>query len=190
MNSCLIVVDAQKVFVKNTLPVVQEKIREVLQHGYFDYKVATKFVNLSGSFYERYLGWCEARGEDECSLIDGIESLCDCTFTKTQYSVFTDEFVNFLQDNDIGRLYFAGYDLDGCILSSAIAAFDRCIDFSVITDCCGTSGGQEIEASAVRILERLVGKRQLVTLNTIMHDSELMRRVDKVLTNTTVKRGV
>ena len=56
-------------------------------------------------------------------------------FEKNAYSIFKlDEFVDFLSQNKISKLFFCGLDLDSCVLASAFEAFDLGFDFEILYD--------------------------------------------------------
>lgn len=53
----LIIVDVQKGFITNSNKNMLENINKLLERSHFDRIFATKFVNLNGGQYQRFLDW-------------------------------------------------------------------------------------------------------------------------------------
>ena len=76
-------------------------------------------------------------------------------FEKNTYSIFkSKEFVDFLSQNKISKLFFCGLDLDACILASAFEAFDLELDFEILYDLSSSSTKIDIDNSAKQIINR------------------------------------
>lgn len=70
--------------------------------------------------------------------------------------------MDFLMKNDVKEVYIAGIDTDCCVLKTAIDIFERNIRPIVLIDYCASNGGDESHRSAIRVLERTIGKKQIV----------------------------
>lgn len=50
--------------------------------GKFDKIVATKFLNYTGSMYERYFNWSDLKTSDETDLYEPLKEFVDATLRK------------------------------------------------------------------------------------------------------------
>ena len=76
-------------------------------------------------------------------------------FEKSTYSIFkSKQFVDFLSQNKISKLFFCGLDLDACVLASVFEAFDLGFDFEILLDLTGSSAKIDTDNSAKQIIER------------------------------------
>ena len=121
----------------------------------------TRFVNTSGSGYERWLGWTRFMHRPENNLFDAVDVGSAPVFVKHGYTAFTDEFSHYLDENSIARLVLCGIATDGCVLKTAVDAFERGIEPVVITDACASHAGRAIHDAGLLLLARFIGAGQL-----------------------------
>lgn len=165
-NKILIVVDVQNGFIKT--PEHVEKANQIValaKSGKFDKIVATKFLNYTGSMYEKYFNWSDLKTPDETDLYEPLKELVDETFKKTTYGCVNDDFIELLtQLNDyeeLGEAYICGLDTDACVLATAVGLFDRTITPIVLEDYCFSTGGELYHEAGLKCLERTIGKNQI-----------------------------
>ncbi len=165
-NKILIVVDVQNGFIKTPEHVKKaNQIVALAKSGKFDKIVATKFLNYTGSMYEKYFNWSDLKTPDETDLYEPLKELVDETFKKTTYGCVNDDFIELLtQLNDyeeLGEAYICGLDTDACVLATAIGLFDNLIVPIVLEDYCFSTGGRQYHEAGLKCLERTIGKSQI-----------------------------
>ena len=158
--NCLVIIDVQKgLLVNDRIKKLPHKIVELTKHNKFDFIVTTQFKNRLGSQFDKLMGWYGMSDTESQEIDSGIAEISSRNFVKYGYSCFTDEFEEFIRDNDIDKLYFVGIDIDACVLKSALDSFERCIDSEVLVNYCDTSSGDMI--SAVNILKFALGEKSV-----------------------------
>lgn len=121
----------------------------------------TRFVNIPGSGYQRWIGWTRFMQEPENSLCDVVHAGAAPVFIKHGYTAFTPEFEDHCRAQRIERLVLCGIATDGCVLKSAVDAFERGIEPVVVADACASHAGQEVHAAGLLLLGRFIGSGQL-----------------------------
>lgn len=155
--NCLVIIDVQSgLLVNDRIKKLPHKIVELVEHNKFDFVVTTQFKNRLGSQFDKLMGWYGMSDTESQEIDSGIDKISSKNFVKYGYSCFTDEFEEFIRNNNIDKLYFAGLDIDACVLKSALDSFERCIDSEVLINYCDTSSGDMI--SAVNVLKFALGE--------------------------------
>ena len=159
----LLVVDVQNGFVNEHTRHIIEAVNRLI--GAFSGRglpvAFTRFVNTPGSGYQRWIGWARFMDGPENDLSDAIDASAGLVFVKHGYTAFTPEFESYLLEQRIQRLVLCGIATDGCVLKSAVDAFERGIEPVVVTDACASHAGSEIHAAGLLLLGRFIGTRQL-----------------------------
>ena len=161
-KKALVIIDVQNGFINNYSAHVVDRIKCLAKSGYFNFVLATKFVNKKGSPYELQMGWKKLRSDKETRLADGLEELTDKTFVKNLYTPYTNEFNNYLTTNKIKTLYFVGIDTDTCVMKSAIDTFEHGLNPRVLTYYCASHAGISFHDSSINILKRYIGDRNVI----------------------------
>ncbi len=136
----LLVIDVQNGFVNEHTRHVNEPFNALI-HAFADggAPVAfTRFVNVKGGAHERWIGWSRFMEEPENALHDALEKGDYPVFVKHGYTAFTAAFEEHLQGLGIERLVMCGIATDGCVLNTAVDAFERNIEPVVVTDACAS----------------------------------------------------
>lgn len=158
--NCLVIIDVQNgLLVNDRIKKLPHKIVELVEHNKFDFVVTTQFKNRLGSQFDKLMGWYGMSDTESQEIDLGIAKISSRNFVKYGYSCFTDEFEEFIRNNNIDKLYFAGLDIDACVLKSALDSFERCVDAEVLVNYCDTSSGDMI--SAVNILKFALGEKSV-----------------------------
>lgn len=126
--------------------------------------VFTRFRNHAGSAYERLIGWDRLRTGPETDLVPELVTLATRVIEKAQYSAFTPEFEALVRQAGWRRLLFCGIATDGCVLKSAVDAFERDLRPIVVLDACASHGGNDVHECGLTLLGRFIGRRQLVDM--------------------------
>lgn len=170
MKTCLIVVDLQKGFINASSDYVVERIERLLDKKTFDLVVASQFCNEKDSPFVQLMHWNRMMDPIEQKIVSAkLEHSADCVLKKDVYSCITPEFMSWIKQQGISKIYFAGVDSDGCVLKSAFDCFDAGIDFSILEDCCASSGGEEIHKMALAVMRRSFGRNRLCKAEDIKH---------------------
>lgn len=160
---CLFIVDVQNGFISKQTEHVLAYIKELLALKIFDYVIATKFVNNQNSPYRRFLNWDRFSDENEIKLYEPVRASSDKIIEKNIYTALNKEVLAFLTANKIDRAFIAGIDTDCCVLKTAADLFEHNIRPYVLADYSASNGGIESQRSALKVLERLIGKESVVT---------------------------
>ncbi len=156
----LIVVDVQSGFVnghtRHIVPAVER-----LQAGY-DRIYATRFVNAPASPWRRFMDWrrfAEGSADAELAFRPAAHAVI---VEKHVYSCVNDALLRDLRDRGTTEVSLCGIDTDACVLVSAVDLFQNGIRPVILADACASHAGPEYHEAGLRLLERLVGKRQIV----------------------------
>jgi len=162
-GSMLLVVDVQNGFVndhtRHVVGIINKLIGAFADRG--DAVAFTRFVNTPDSGYARWIGWTRFMQGPENNLFDALDVGTAPVFVKHGYTAFTPEFESYLREQRITRLVLCGIATDGCVLKSAVDAFERGIEPVVVTDACASHAGRELHEAGVLLLGRFIGTRQL-----------------------------
>lgn len=162
-TTLLLVVDVQNGFVNDRTRHVIDPVNALI-HAFADrgeWVAFTRFVNVEGSGYERWIGWTRFRTEPENAIHDEVETDGYPVFVKHGYTAFTDAFEAHVRALGVGRLVICGIATDGCVLKSAVDAFERGIEPVVVADACASHAGDEVHEAGLLLLGRFIGKGQL-----------------------------
>lgn len=155
--NCLVIIDVQRgLLVNDRIKELPHKIVELVEHNKFDFVVTTQFKNRLGSQFDKLMGWYGMSDIWSQEIDPDIAKISSKNFVKYGYSCFTDEFEEFIRNNNIDKLYFVGLDIDACVLKSALDSFERCIDAEVLVNYCDTSSGYM--SSAINVLKFALGE--------------------------------
>ena len=160
-GNTLIVVDAQTGFVnehtRHVVPVVER-----LQHGY-DRIYATRFVNAGASPYRKFLGWRRFGARSADAALAFRPAPHAVIVEKRVYSCVSEALLRDLRDRGAAAVSLCGIDTDACVPVSAVDLFQRGIRPVVLSQACASHAGPEYHKAGLRLLERLVGRRQIVS---------------------------
>ncbi len=159
----LLAVDVQNGFVNEHTRHIIEPVNALIGAftGRGEPLAFTRFVNTLGSGYERWIGWTSFMHRPENNLSDAVDVGSAPVFVKHGYTAFTDEFSNYLDEHSIDRLVLCGIATDGCVLKTAVDAFERGIEPVVITDACASHAGRALHDAGLLLLARFIGAGQL-----------------------------
>lgn len=159
---CLLVIDVQNGFVSPKTEYVVPRILELIEQFEGELVVATKFLNYQESPYFRFMGWERLTSSPETDLIPEVENKASLVIEKAIYSACKDKFCNLLSAKDIDEVYLVGIDTDCCVLKTATDLFERGIRPIVLEHYCASNGGEESHNAAIRVMERTIGRNQII----------------------------
>lgn len=166
MKNILIVVDMQNGFNRYAhMNKLASNVIKITNSGIFDCIIATRFINYEGSQYTKFLNWHRLIDPQDIDLIPNIKY--DKVVDKKIYTCVTSEFVRMLKDiNDQKvptHVFVCGADTDCCVLKIATDLFEQNIMPIVLTDYCSSNGGDESHKAGILAMNRLIGKKSLVS---------------------------
>ena len=124
--------------------------------------IATQFYNTDGSSFETLIGWRRLKEQEEVALADEISVWPSLVIPKTTYGA-AEEILEQAKIVGTREIHFCGIDTDVCVLLNAAAAFDAGFQPKILYFLCATGGGAEAHQSALPLLKRLIGAKQVVT---------------------------
>lgn len=173
MGQLLLIIDMQNGFVNQETKPIIPGIESLIAHfAQRQVPIAfTRFINSPASPHVKWIGWSRLMAEPEINLVDTFCEPSATIFDKPGYTAFTDEFERFLQAQAIDRLILCGIATDGCILKTAVDAFERHIEPVVVQDACASHAGREVHNAGLLLISRFIGKRQITTIEEIIKAS-------------------
>jgi nicotinamidase-related amidase len=173
MNSkelVLLVVDMQNGFLgphsHHILPPVVRLVQEYKKRGLP--VVFSRFHNGPNSQYERLMGWTRLRSSPEIDISSDLQPYAQLVLDKNMYSAFTPAFNAMIEQQEWRVIAICGVATDGCILKTAVDAFEKGLIPIVVTDACASHAGDDIHRAGLLLLERFVGKKQLINTDTLL----------------------
>jgi nicotinamidase-related amidase len=119
--------------------------------------VFTRFHNREGSPYESLIGWRRLRCEEETDITEELSSFSAQIIDKDFYSAFTNDFERLQEENGWKTLVLCGVATESCVLKTAV-------------DACASHAGVDVHNAGLMILERFIGKDQIVTTVEFFRD--------------------
>jgi nicotinamidase-related amidase len=130
--------------------------------------VASRFVNLPNSNWQRLRNWHEMQNEPETRLYAGLIIDTPFVFKKATYSAWSDEVSSVCVTNDVQEVVITGVDTNECVLATALGVFDAGYRPLVARDATASSGGQEPHDMALQLLTPLLGAEQIVDTQSLL----------------------
>ena len=167
-KTILIMIDNQVGF--NTTEKTKEigqKIVDLSNKNYFDYIIATKYVNdenLKTNLFTRLQNWHFLKTEPEYKYVDNLKY--DYSLTKYTYTCVNLELLTRLKianDNKLPPCVFlVGMDTECCVLQSSVGLFENGIIPIVLKPYVASNSGDEATERGLKLFERLVSKKAIV----------------------------
>jgi len=165
MKKLLLIVDMQNGFVtdksRHIIPVIKELIEK------FELKeqpvAFTRFINFKDSPWEKWIKWSRFMESPEIDIIPELRMHAKLVFDKLGlYTGFTEEFENYIKKNEIEQIYLCGVATDGCVLKTAVDAFEKEIEPTVIEDASHSHAGEVVHQAGLLLISRFIGKHQVI----------------------------
>ncbi|MDR1033680.1 MAG: cysteine hydrolase [Bifidobacteriaceae bacterium] len=157
MKKCLLLVDVQKGFISADTAHVLPKINALLKANLFDYTVATQFINVEDSPFQRFLHWSQLMRAPETDVCKCVAEASELVLQKSTYTAVNDELLAFIKENSIDEVYVAGIDTDCCVLKTAADLFENNIKSCVLEKYSASGGGKKSHDAALLVLSRMIG---------------------------------
>jgi nicotinamidase-related amidase len=172
-DAVLLVVDCQNGFISEhsapIIPAVDRLMKEWRKRGMPVY--ATKFINYSNSPFERLTQWTRCTTSPETDIVDELEHHLGSgvhVVEKSVYSFFTRKWSDLAKSAQWSDVVIVGIDTDGCVLKTALDAFELDLTPWVVTDATASHAGERAYDAAIYIAGRTIGGGQLVDVERVI----------------------
>jgi nicotinamidase-related amidase len=170
MTDILLVVDVQNGFLKNgsdrVIPLVNE-LAEAFSGAGLPI-VATRFINRPGSPYVEWIHWTRLMQPPDTDPPASLTARFDYVLIKDTYSAFSAEGVSYFESKGVTRIFICGIATDGCVLKTAVDAFERGIRPIVIRDACASHAGENVHQAGLLLISRFIGSDQIVDSSFVL----------------------
>ena len=163
----LVVVDVQNGFITEysqpVVPVIADLVRR-WQAAHGDV-VFTRYLNYSGSPFERLIGWSKMIDAPETDLVAELTPHVGSrtpVIDKYIYTLFTPEGTQLIDERGWTDLYVCGIDTEICVLKTAVDAFEHDLTPWILKDACASHSGPEAHAAGLFIAGRFIGVNQII----------------------------
>ena len=102
-----------------------------------------------------------------------FRKMADKVFDKDKYSCWNEEMRQYLRDNNVDKVYFAGVNTGCCVLHSAFDFYDDLVDCTVIEDLCGSTSGVKEHEEGIAVLRSCITKERVVTAEEALKEINL-----------------
>lgn len=160
MNSLLLIIDLQKVFINKNTRKLPKKINKIINDKKYNKVAFTRFNNFDDSIYVKKLKWKKCINVDDKKIMIDIGN--NKVFNKYVYSAVNEEFIKFVKENNITNIYLCGIDIECCVLKTAIDLFELGYNVYVLKDYCTCTHGIIRKNNALKIIKRCIGKDNVI----------------------------
>lgn len=157
MKTALLVVDCQNWFINEHTRRIPARIASLIKARKFDFVLFSKYVFSKDSPFARVRSGQALSDPRDTDIMPELSPMASKgkVFVKNTFSCLKCRpLARFLKKNKVSRLYICGFDTDGCVLATAVEAFDLCYDVKVIADLCASHNGLELNKWALEIIRR------------------------------------
>jgi nicotinamidase-related amidase len=170
----IVVVDTQVGFVNDYTREVPAMLDHLFNRVTFDQAIFTRFINTESSPFRTVLSWHELSNEAETQIVPGLLHHASAVIDKTTYIPDISRITALLSDSSVQHVYVAGIDTDVCVLLTAAALFDAGYGVKILADCSMSTAGPRYHHSALNILGRIIGSKNIITDSTQHFESTRM----------------
>jgi len=159
----LLIVDVQRCFINPYTAHIPGRIARLVSSGDYSPLLFTRFVNVPGSPYRRFLQWNECESSADTELVPELAPFAqaDRVYSKPGLAGMSDELKQRLRADGTERLTVVGIDTDMCVLKVALDAFDMGVEPILLVDCCASTAGLQAHLAGLAVLSRNLGPHQL-----------------------------
>lgn len=163
----LLIVDLQIGFINDFTRHIPARVKSLIErdgdHHLYAPLLFTRFINVEGGPFRRFVGWHDCASSPETDLVPEMAGYAreELTFSKPGYAGISETLATYLQDHQFERVYIAGTDTDMCVLKVALDIFDLSIEPLILADCCASTSGLQSHLAGLAILARNIGADKL-----------------------------
>ena len=162
-NILFLIIDMQNGFSNQNTKGIDERILDFLEQIKGRAIVAgTRYVNNENTACYVFEGWKACmEGTEEAEILPTLRGHMERVFDKDKYSCWNDEMKQFIRDNKIDKVYFAGVNT-GC--------YNDLVDCSVIEDLCGSTSGIREHEAALIVLRSCITEERVITADQAVRE--------------------
>lgn len=164
----LLVVDMQNGFINDKTEHIIPTIKKLLDARKWKRVVFTRFINRPNSGYVQWIHWSRFMGPPETDIISDLQPYADAIVDKHGYTAFVDGLAELVVTEKVATVCICGVATDGCVLKTAVDAFERGIEPVVVVDACASHAGPAVHDAGLLLLGRFIGKGQLRTAEEVL----------------------
>jgi|SRR5918998_6767092 nicotinamidase-related amidase len=168
----LVVVDVQNGFITEhsqpVVPIIVDLVRR-WQAAHGDV-LFTRYLNYSGSPFERLIGWTKMTDGPQTELIPELLPYVNPqtpVIDKYIYTFFTSEGTELVHERGWTDLYVCGIDTEVCVLKTAVDAFEHDLTPWILKDACASHSGPKAHAAGLFIAGRFIGANQIIQTTSL-----------------------
>lgn len=165
-NILFLIIDMQNGFINGYTKDLPEKILE-FQNKIRDSVITagTRYVNHKGTACYVFENWKSCmEGTEEAEIVPELRGCMSQVFDKDKYSCWNEEMKQFLRDNGVEKIYFAGVNTGCCVLNSVLDCYNDVVDCTVIEDLCGSTSGIKEHEAALTVLRSCITQERVISL--------------------------
>jgi len=163
VDNPLLIVDIQNGFINDYTRHIPRRVRTLIERGDYEPLLFTRFINIEGGPFRRFVGWDECAHSPETDIVSELVPYAhdDLVFSKPGYAGISDELAAYLREHAFERVTIVGIDTDMCVLKIALDVFDLNIEPIVLVDCCASTAGLQSHLAGLAVLARNIGADHL-----------------------------
>lgn len=159
---CLVLLDLQQGFINYNKEIIPN-IKDLLTKYEFDHIVATRYINMPYGLFHDLLKHREILEKDEIMKLNPfVKNISERVFYKNKNSCFTSEFIAYIKENNIEKLYFTGMGDSACVLAAVLDCFESNIDFEIFINQNSISNNKKSEKDIEYMLKVVAGEDKLI----------------------------
>jgi nicotinamidase-related amidase len=168
MSTALLVVDMQNGFVNHNSEHIIPNVVRLIEAPNWAAVIFTRFVNQPESGYVKWIGWSRFMNSPEIDIIEPLRQYASISVDKGGYSALVPDVAELLRRRSVERIVICGVATDGCVLKTAVDAFEQDIEPIVVVDACASHAGLSVHEAALLLLPRFIGRGQLRTTEDVV----------------------
>jgi nicotinamidase-related amidase len=166
-HAALVVIDMQNGFINDRSRHVIAPVVDLVQR----WEAAgapvafTRYLNYPGSPFERLIHWSELQNSPQTDIVPELAAhaaRATAVVDKGMYSYFNTEGIALAESAGWTDMVFCGIATEGCVLKSAVDAFERGITPWLVTDASASHAGQAAHDAGLLVARRFIGRGQLI----------------------------
>lgn len=175
-DSVLIVIDVQNGFItegsRHVIPIIADLVERWQSSG--GDTVFTRYINYEGSPFQRLIKWNELMTSPQIDIVSELipyTTKATAVIDKKVYSVFADSNARTLiSGRGWTNIYVCGIDTEGCVLKTAVDAFELDLTPWLIENASASHKGATVHEMGVFITQRFIGRGQIIRVADIPHE--------------------
>lgn len=166
MRIALVIVDMQMGFINENTVGLVDKIEKFLgkHQDKFTEIIGTRYINDENTACYKFEHWKECMYDTkDVEFEPQLEKFMTAKFDKDKYSCWKGDFITYVKNKHIDKLYFIGVNTGCCVLHSVLDAYNDLQDCAVISSLCGSTNGDYSHRIALQVLDEIITKQRVIS---------------------------